>query len=269
MCYPELSGSCMFGLSRNTWFGIGGVLLAVVLFLGFSGDDEPEGDEAKAADAKSKNKRKRKKRRDKTAVVEAGGLGIAKVCAKLDCSEAQLESFKAMVKDHRNQTSTQRRALAAAHANIASQLAEETLDTAALDAAFADAAQQRTAIDDHARGVLEAMHGKLAGPQREALAKLVARHGPTMLLARPADAAPTNASKGSRKKGKGKRGRKKGKKGMQFQMRKTVPSAKGGTGGDDGIAAPPIQLPERSDEEALDEDALDEAPSAEDDDPQE
>jgi len=274
MCYPELSGTYMLGLSRNTWFGIGGVLLAVVLFLGFTGDDEPKDDDAKAADAKNKNKRKGKKRRDKAAVVEAGGLGIAKVCAKLDCSDAQLESFKAMVKDHRTQTSAQRRALAAAHAKIAAELAEETLDTAALDLAFAEAAEQRAAIDENARAVLEAMHGKLAGPQREALAKLVARHGPTMLLARPADGG--NASKVSKPGRPGKKGRRKGRKNetksMQFQMRKTV--AEGGTEGD-GLSAPPIQMPKRSgaartapdqdgeefdDEDAPEEDALDDEP---------
>lgn len=231
----------MLGLSRNTWFAIGGVLLVGVLYFGFSGDDE-SAEDAKVENGKKKNKRKKKKRSDKGAVVE-GGVGVGKMCAKLDCSEAQLNAFKEMVKQHRKQTSTQRRALAGAHAKIAAEIAEDTLDTAALDDAFADAAEQRAAIDNDARGVLEAMHGKLSAEQREGLAKLVARHGPTMLLARPADGGDSRKSA----KGKGKKGKRKGKKGkrksLQFEAKTKDASPAGDTDGGDGLSAPPIQLP--------------------------
>ena len=232
----------MLGLSRNTWFAIGGVLLVGVLYFGFSGDDEPA-DDAKVENGKKKNKRKKKKRSDKGAVVE-GGVGVGKMCAKLDCSEAQLNSFKEMVKQHRKQTSAQRRALAGAHAKIAAEIAEDTLDTAALDDAFADAAEQRAAIDNGAREVLEAMHGKLSAEQREGLAKLVARHGPTMLLARPADGGESKKSaagkgKKGKRKGKGKKGK---RKSLQLEA-KTKDESAGDTDEGDGLSAPPIQLP--------------------------
>ncbi|MCR9162265.1 MAG: hypothetical protein ACE37F_31050 [Nannocystaceae bacterium] len=230
----------MLGLSRNTLFAVGGVLLVGVLYLGFSGSDDATEEDAKVATGKKKNKRKKK--RSNKGTVSEGGVGVAKMCAKLDCSEAQLTSFKDMVKAHRKQTSTQRRALAGAHAKIAAELAEETLDTAALDDAFADAAEQRAAIDDDARGVLEAMHGKLSGPQREGLAKLVARHGPTMLLARPADGDSHKKSA----KAKGKKGKRKGK-GKRSSLRleaKTKSAAPAGdTDAADGLSAPPIQRP--------------------------
>lgn len=225
----------MLGLSRNTWFAIGGVLLVGVLYFGFSGDDE-SAEGAKVEDGKKKSKRKKKKRSDKGAVVE-GGVGVGKMCAKLDCSEAQLNSFKEMVKQHRKQTSPQRRALAGAHAKIAAEIAEDTLDTIALDDAFTDAAEQRAAIDNDARGVLEAMHGKLSAEQREALAKLVARHGPTTLLARPPAGGEST---------KGKKGRRKGKKRRKSQplgakTKGELPA--GDTDAAAGLKAPPIQLP--------------------------
>ncbi len=227
----------MLGLSRNTWFAVGGVMLVGVLYFGFSSDEEA-GEDAKVVSGKKKNKGKKKKRSDKSAVVE-GGVGVGKMCAKLDCSEAQLEAFKEMVKQHRKQTSTQRRALAGAHAKIAAEIAEDTLDTAALDEAFADAADQRAAIDNDARGVLEAMHGKLSAEQREGLAKLVARHGPTMLLARPAD-EDENKKSSKGKKGKRKKGK---RKSLQLEAKTKSAPPEGDTDGGDGLAAPPIQLP--------------------------
>jgi uncharacterized membrane protein len=224
----------MLGLSRNTWFAIGGVLLVGVLYFGFSGDDDAaKGD--KVENRKKKGKRK-KKRSDKGTVAQ-GGVGVGKMCAKLDCSEAQLKSFKEMVKQHRKQTSAQRRALAGAHAKIAAEIAEETLDTEALDDAFADAGEQREAIDASARGVLEAMHGKLSAPQRETLAKLVARHGPTMLLARSTDGEGSKSGPKRKRKRGGKKGRKSKRKSIQLRG-----AANGDTDGGDGLSAPPIQL---------------------------
>ncbi len=199
----------MLGLSRNTWFGLGGVLLAVALYLGFSkADDEQGADEsgdAVAADKKGGHKRG-KKRSKKPAAAADGGLGAGKMCARLDCSEAQLGALKSMLKEHRSQTSGNRRALAEANAKIAAELAEAELDVAALDDAFASAATEQSAIDANARAVLESLHGELNEPQREALAKMVARHGPTMLLARP-------ASDSKRRGGGNRKGRKRGRGG--------------------------------------------------------
>ena len=199
----------MLGLSRNVWFGIGGVMLAVVLYLGFSGGDAAEGSkDAQAQKAKSKKgKGKRKKR--VAGGGDGGGVGIGKVCARLDCSKEQLTAFKALVKEHRKGTAPQRRGLSEAHVKIAAELSEDTLDTAALDEAYADAAQQQAQLDASARGVLVAMHAQLSSAQREALAKMVARHGPTKLLARPSSASPARSKKGRKKRG---RRRRKGKK---------------------------------------------------------
>ncbi len=194
----------MLGLSRNTWFGIGGVLLAVVLYVGFSrGDDAKKADDAVAAQKKKKGGKKRKK---KPAAIAEGGIGVGKVCARLDCSAEQLSSLKSTVKEHRKRTSTNRRALAEAHAKIAAELAEAELDTIALDDAYAAAQNERSAIDDDARSVLESFHGTLTASQREGLAKLVARHGPTMLLARPAAGSDNKKRSGGRRKGRRKRG---------------------------------------------------------------
>jgi uncharacterized membrane protein len=203
----------MFGLSRNTWFAIGGVMLAVVLYLGFSGgDDAASGDDDKVVrKSKGKGKGKGKGKRAGGSGGERGGMGIGKVCARLECSETQLSSFRTLVKGHRTETKTQRRSLAEAHAKIAAELAEDTLNSAALDEAFAAVATERSAIDASARRVLETMHAQLSWTQRETLAKLVARHGPTLLLARP---TPGSSKKGRGKgKGKGKgRRKKKGKR---------------------------------------------------------
>ncbi|MEM6292309.1 MAG: hypothetical protein AAGA54_13630 [Myxococcota bacterium] len=192
-------------MSRNTLFVIGGALLAVVLYFGYAGGDEAEPDDAKVA-AKKKKGAKKKKHSKRAPSGSEGGVGVGKMCAKLDCSEAQLKSFKSMVKDHRKQTTANRRALKEAYALIAAEYAEDALDTAALDDAFAQVLEERSAIDVHARGVLEAMHGKLTAQQREGLAKLVALHGPTTLLERPKHA---DANKG--RKGKGRKGKHKGK----------------------------------------------------------
>lgn len=201
----------MLGLSRNTWFLIGGVMLVVVLYLGFSGDDndaneDPSAQANKANKRKGKGKGKGKGKRDKGRSGESGGVGVGKMCAKIDCSEAQLSSFKGMVKEHRKNTASQRRGLAEAHAKIAAELAEDTIDTEALDEAFEDALTHRAEMENSARGVLEAMHAKLSAAQREGLAKLVARHGPSMLLSRPAGAPQKSGNKKSRRK-KGKKQR--------------------------------------------------------------
>lgn len=196
----------MLGLSRNTWFLVGGVMLVVVLYFGFSGDDGDAKDDA-TAQAKKGKKRKGKGKRDKARGGESGGVGVGKMCAKIDCSEAQLSSFKGMVKEHRKNTSSQRRGLAEAHAKMAAELAEDTIDTEALDEAFEDATAHRAEMDNSARGVLEAMHAKLSSAQRESLAKMVARHGPSMLLARPATGAPKSKSKSKPKSKKGRRNR--------------------------------------------------------------
>lgn len=196
----------MLGLSRNTWFFIGGVMLVVVLYLGFSGDDSDANEDASAQANKAKKRKGKgrgKGKRDKSRGGESGGVGVGKMCAKIDCSEAQLSSFKGMVKEHRKNTTSQRRGLAEAHAKIAAELAEDTIDTEALDEAFEDALTHRADMDNSARGVLEAMHAKLSAAQREGLAKLVARHGPSMLLSRPTGGPQKSGSKkGRRKKGK-------------------------------------------------------------------
>ena len=235
----------MLGLSRNIWFGIGGVLLAVVLYVGLSGDGTPDDDKAKVQAGKRKKGRKKKKKDNKASASESGGLGTGKLCAKLDCSEAQLDSFKGMIKEHRKQTSSARRALAEAHAKIAAELAEETLDTAELDDAYAAASEHRQAIDASARGVLESMHGKLSTPQREALAKLVARHGPTVLLSRPSGAPGKAKGKPRGKKGRRKKGKHKGLRLNARQPKAQVdpaPSATSGAAPDEAEA--PAEQPE-------------------------
>jgi len=200
----------MLGLSRNTWFLVGGVMLVVVLYFGFSGgDDDAKKDDA-TAQAKKGKKRRGKGKRDKTRGGESGGVGVGKMCAKIDCSEAQLASFRGMVKEHRKNTSSQRRGLAEAHAKMAAELAEDTIDTDALDEAFEDATAHRAEMDNSARGVLEAMHAKLSAAQRESLAKMVARHGPALLLSRPSAGASRSTSKSKPKAKKSRR--KKGKK---------------------------------------------------------
>ncbi len=209
----------MLGLSRNTWFLIGGALLVVVLYLGFSGDDDAQDDTTAQG---TKGKRKHKSKRDKGSSGESGGVGVGKMCAKLECSEAQLTSFKDMVKEHRKNTSSQRRGLAEAYARIAAELAEETIDNVALDDAFEDAAGHRAEIENGARGVLEAMHAKLSGTQREGLAKMVARHGPSMLLSRPSTG--TKAPKKGKPAKKGTR-----KKGMTLRSRSVPSAALGGS----------------------------------------
>ncbi|MGH1345425.1 MAG: periplasmic heavy metal sensor [Nannocystales bacterium] len=198
----------MLGLSRNTWFLIGGVMLVVVLYFGFAGDEGDAKDDA-TAQAKKGKKRKGKRKREKTRAGDSSGVGVGKMCAKIDCNEAQLASFKSMVKEHRKNTSSQRRGLAEAHAKIAAELAEDTLDTEALDEAFEDATAHRAEMDNSARGVLEAMHAKLSAPQRESLAKMVARHGPSMLLARPSATSkkPQSKPKKGRRRKKGKTSR--------------------------------------------------------------
>jgi len=225
----------MLGLPRNIWFGIGGVLLAVVLYLGFSGDDAPGEGEAKVARKKKGTKKKGTKKSERSRgsnVSEAGGVGVSKMCARLDCTQAQLEAFKAMAKAHRKETSAQRRALAEAHAQIAAEFAEEALDAAAIDAAYDAMATQRSSIDDSARGVLEALHAKLSTPQREALAKLVARHGPTMLLARPAGTKSRAGKRGRRGKRRGRKKKGSRRTGPTFEARQAPPAAPeaGGTG---------------------------------------
>ena len=181
-------------------------MLVVVLYLGFTGEDgDAKKDDPTAQGKKAKAKHKRKGKRDKARVTESGGVGVGKMCAKIDCSEAQLASFKSMVKEHRKNTSRQRRGLAEAHAKIAAELAEDRLDTDALDEAFEDATTHRSEMNNSARGVLEAIHTKLSAAQREGLAKMVARHGPSVLLSRP-----STGSKKSKKPRSKKRRRKSG-----------------------------------------------------------
>lgn len=206
-------------------------MLVVVLYFGFSGDDGDAKNDPTAQSKKGKGKRRGKGKRDTGRKGESGGVGIGKMCAKLDCSKAQLSSFKGMVREHRKNTGSQRRGLAEAHAKIAAELAEDTIDTAALDEAFADATTRRAEIDNSARGVLEAMHAKLSGEQREGLAKMVARHGPSMLLSRPAAGSKTPKKPKSKKRGR--------KKGLTLRSR----SAPGEALRDSGdAAAEPAEL---------------------------
>lgn len=203
-------------------------MLVVVLYLGFSGEDEDtKGDPT--AQAKKSKKGKRKGKRDKGRDGESGGVGVGKMCAKLDCSEAQLASFKGMVKEHRKNTTSHRRGLAEAHAKIAAEFAEDTIDSAALDDAFEDATAHRAEMDHSARGVLEAMHAKLSDTQRESLAKMIARHGPSMLLSRPAAGSKKPKSK-SRKKPKSKSRKGGRKKGLTLRS-PSVPSKSDGESG--------------------------------------
>ncbi len=242
MCYPGTSGVLMFGLSRNTLFIIGGALLAVVLYFGYSGGDEAEEDGATVA-TKKKKRSKKKKHGKRPSSGGEGGIGVGKMCAKLDCSEVQLSSFKTMVKDHRKQTTPNRRALKEAYALIAAEYAEDDLDTAALDDAFARVLEERSAIDAHARGVLEAMHGKLTTQQREGLAKLVALHGPTRLLERPKHGDSGKGRKGHKKGHRGK-GHKKGHRGKAAKLEGAKAAAPS------GAAMPPSRVPLQPREEA-------------------
>lgn len=209
-------------------------MLVVVLYLGFSGgDDDVKADPT--TQGKKGKKSKRKGKRDKARAGESGGVGVGKMCAKLDCSEAQLASFKGMVKEHRKNTSSQRRGLAEAHAKIAAELAEDAIDTAALDDAFEDATTQRAEMDNSARGVLEAMHAKLSSAQRESLAKMVARHGPSMLLSRPAAGSKRPKSRRKAKSKAKSRSRSSGggrNKGLTFRDLSGGRKARGGSSED-------------------------------------
>ncbi len=197
----------MFGLSRNTLFAIGGVMLAIVLWIGFSGDDEAEDAAAKTGQNKKGGKKHRGKSRTSGS---EGGMGVGKMCVKLDCTPEQLAELKALVKDYRKQTSGDRRALKEAYALLATEYAAEELDEAGLDDAFDAVSEHRATLDGQARLVLDRLHGSLTDEQREGLARLVAAHGPTQLLARPAHGSDSGWKSGKKRRRKGKKSKRSG-----------------------------------------------------------
>lgn len=191
----------MFGLSRNVLFGIGGVLLAIVLYIGFSsGDEEAEAEEDAKADNGKRKRGKAGRRGRKHADNKKQGRPL---CARLHCGEEQEAQVATVLTEFERSATEAQRGIRSANAAIASALGDEEIDDAELGEAFDTLAEHRESRDGAVRVAIAGVHAVLSEVQREKLARHIAKDGPLALLT-----AEEHSGKG---KGKGKRGKGKGK----------------------------------------------------------
>ena len=132
------------------------------------------------------------------------GNKMARVCKAVECTQDQQAAIKQIREEAKKDSATHREAAKKARQSLKAEFAKDNLDTAKINALYAELDRAQAGMKAEKREAKMQMHGVFTPEQREKLAKLKDKRG---------DRATRGKGKGKGKKGKGKKGKRTAKRG--------------------------------------------------------